>query len=318
MNTFLVRVTAKQREAEDIASFELASTDGSALPPFPAGAHIDVEIRPGLVRQYSLCNYPAETHRYLIAVLRDPNSRGGSAGMHDTIQVGDIIRISEPKNHFALMPAERYVLLAGGIGVTPILCMAERLHAIGAEFTLHYCARSLERAAFTERIKASGFASRVRFYFDADASEPKLDLAEVLGDAGPGSHVYVCGPSGFIDFVADMAKNRGWPVGSVHQEYFGAAPQDSSRDAEFSVRLASTGVSYSIPAGKTIVQVLAEHGIAIQVSCEQGVCGTCITKILDGQPDHRDMYFSEEEQARNDQFTPCCSRSKSATLTLDL
>lgn len=318
MNTFLVQVTAKQREAEDIASFELASTDGRTLPPFPAGAHIDVEIRPGLVRQYSLCNDPAETHRYLIAVLRDPNSRGGSAGMHDTVQVGDIIRISEPKNHFALMPAERYLLLAGGIGVTPILCMAERLHAIGAEFTMHYCARSSERAAFTERIKASGFASRVRFYLDADASAPKFNLTEVFSGARSGSHVYVCGPSGFIDFVAGTARTHGWPAGSVHQEYFGAALLDASSDAEFVVRLASTGISYSVPAGKTIVQVLAKHGITIPVSCEQGVCGTCITRILDGQPDHRDMYFSEEEQARNDQFTPCCSRSKSATLTLDL
>lgn len=318
LNSLNVKVTAKRREAEDIVSFELVSADGSALPPFPAGAHIDVEIRPGLVRQYSLCNDPEETHRYLIAVLRDPVSRGGSAGIHDGVEEGQTIRISAPKNHFPLQPAGGYLLFAGGIGVTPILCMAERLARTGAQFRMHYCSRSPERTAFMERIRTSGFADRVQFHFDSADPAQKLDLNMVLNQAAPGTHVYVCGPSGFIDFVTGTAKASGWPTESVHLEYFGAAPVDTSEDGSFEVRIASSGKTCLVPAGKTVVQALGEHGIDIPMSCEQGVCGTCITRVLDGTPDHRDMYFSDEERARNDQFTPCCSRSLSKQLVLDL
>jgi vanillate O-demethylase ferredoxin subunit len=317
MNSMLVKILAKHREAEDIVSFELASLDGGALPPFSAGAHIDVEIRAGLVRQYSLCNDPKETHRYLIAVLRDPKSRGGSIAMHDDVEVGQIIRISEPKNYFPLKPADSYVLFAGGIGVTPILCMAERLAQTGARFAMHYCARSSVRAAFTDRIRASGFADRVHFHFDSDEQAQKLDLENVL-NTNAGAHMYVCGPGGFIDFVTGTAKARGWPSDAVHQEYFGAAPIDTSDDGAFEVKIASTGRTCFVPADKTVVQSLAEQGIDIPMSCEQGVCGTCVTRVLDGVPDHRDMYFSPEEHARNDQFTPCCSRSKSRLLVLDL
>jgi vanillate O-demethylase ferredoxin subunit len=318
MNTIPVKVVSRRMEAEDIASFELARADGGQLPPFPAGAHIDVEIHPGLVRQYSLCNDPGETHRYLIAVLRDPSSRGGSVAMHDLLKVGSVINISEPKNHFPLVPASRYILFAGGIGVTPILCMAERLMRTGADFTMHYCSRSPERTAFIERIEASGFANRVHFHFDLGAPAQKLDLPSVLAQAGAGTHLYVCGPAGFIDFITGTAATSGWPAEAVHQEYFGAAPQDSSADAPFKVKIASSGNTYLVPVGKTVVQALAEHGVEILVSCEQGVCGTCITRVLQGTPDHRDMYFSEEEQALNDQFTPCCSRAKSPLLVLDL
>jgi vanillate O-demethylase ferredoxin subunit len=318
MNTIPVKVVSRRTKAEGIASFELARTDGGALPPFPAGAHIDVEIRPGLVRQYSLCNDPAETHRYLIAVLRDPNSRGGSVAMHELIEVGSVIGISEPKNHFPLVPAARYLLFAGGIGITPILCMAERLMRTGADFTMHYCARSPGRTAFMERIAASGFADRVHFHFDAGEPGQKLDLPAVLAQAGLDAHLYVCGPAGFIDFVTGTARNSGWPAEAMHQEYFGAAPQETSANTAFEVKVASTGRTYPVPADKTVVQALAEHGVEILVSCEQGVCGTCITRVLDGTPDHRDMYFSEDEQALNDQFTPCCSRAKSPLLVLDL
>jgi vanillate O-demethylase ferredoxin subunit len=318
MNRIAVKVVARRREAEDIVSFELASADGGALPRFAAGAHIDVEIRPGLVRQYSLCNDPEEAHRYLIAVLRDPDSRGGSAAIHDEVEAGQTLRISEPKNHFPLIPASSYLLFAGGIGVTPILCMAERLARSGAGFRMHYCARSPERAAFVERVRGSAFADRVHFHFDAGGAGQKLDLDAVLEQAPAGTHVYVCGPSGFIDFVAGSARARGWPPEAVHQEYFGAAPLDTSGDASFEVRLASSGKTWVVPAGQTVVQALGAHGIDIPVSCEQGVCGTCITRVLDGEPDHRDMYFSDEERARNDQFTPCCSRAKSAMLVLDL
>lgn len=313
-----VRVIATVREAEDIVSLELARTDGTPLAPFSAGSHVDLHIGPNLVRQYSLCNDPTENHRYVIAVLRDPHSRGGSIAVHDTINVGDTLHISEPKNHFPLAQAGAYLLLAGGIGVTPILCMAERLARTGADFSMHYCTRSPERTAFRDRISASAFADRVQFHFDSGGPEQRLDLEAALACVSDDLHLYVCGPSGFINAVTEAAKARGWPGERVHLEYFGAAPQDTSGDQAFDVRIASSGLTLAIPADKSVVSVLAAHGIEIPVSCEQGVCGTCVTRVLEGTPEHRDVYLTDEEHVLNDQFTPCCSRAKSRLLVLDL
>ena len=318
MEHLAVKVLKKTAEAEGIASFELAREDGAPLPAFGAGSHIDVQVPGGLTRQYSLCNDAAEQHRYRIAVLRDPASRGGSVAMHDAVHEGDVIHISEPRNHFPLQHASRSLLFAGGIGVTPLLCMAQRLTAIGADFVLHYCTRSVERTAFRAEIAASAFADRVRFHFDAGPPEQKLNLQDALRTPDPGTRLYVCGPPGFIDHVVNGAKAMGWGADQIHLEYFGAAPQDSSGDTPFEVRIASSGKTYTVPPGRSVVQALMEHGIEILTSCEQGVCGTCITRVLDGEPDHRDLYFTDEEKAKNDQFTPCCSRARSRTLVLDL
>ncbi|MEO6015842.1 MAG: PDR/VanB family oxidoreductase [Polaromonas sp.] len=318
MNSIEVRVVRKTVEAEGIASFELVSVDDKPLPSFSAGSHLDVQIPGGLTRQYSLCNDASEQHRYRIAVLRDAASRGGSTGMHDAVHQGDVIRISEPKNHFPLLQAPRTLLFAGGIGVTPLLSMAQRLAAIGADFTLHYCTRSAERTAFREEIIASAFSERVQFHFDAGPPEQKLDLAAALGAPDAGKQLYVCGPGGFIDHVVSTAKACGWNSEQIHLEYFGAAPQDTSDDSGFEIRVASTGKTFAVGAEQNIIQVLKDNGIEVLTSCEQGVCGTCITRVLQGEPDHRDMYFTDEEKAKNDQFTPCCSRSKSRLLVLDL
>ncbi len=318
METFAVKVLRKVREAEDITSFELARVDGEPLPPFSAGSHIDVQIPGGLTRQYSLCNDSTEQHRYRIAVLRDANSRGGSIGMHELVHEGDVVQISIPKNHFPLHPAQHTLLLAGGIGVTPLLCMAQRLHALGASFTLHYCTRSVERTAFHDEILQAAFKDQVQFHFDAGPAEQKLDLDTLIAKPDPHTGLYVCGPTGFIDHVVSTAKRNGWGNEQIHLEYFGAAPQDTSGDSGFEVKIASTGKTYAIAPDKTIIEALKAHGIDIMTSCEQGVCGTCITRILQGEPDHRDMYFTDEEHAKNDQFTPCCSRAKSKTLVLDL
>ncbi len=318
MDSFDVKVIRKTREAEGITSFELARADGAPLPAFSAGSHVDVQIPGGLTRQYSLCNDAIEQHRYRIAVLRDPVSRGGSIAMHDAVNEGDVIRISAPKNHFPLQHAPRTLLLAGGIGVTPLLCMAQRLAAINADFTLHYCTRSAERTAFRQEISDSAFADQVRFHFDDGPAEQKLDLPAALAGATPEHQLYVCGPAGFIDHVVGAAKASGWRSEQIHLEYFGAAPQDTTGDTGFEVKIASTGKSYTVGATQNIIQVLKDNGIEILTSCEQGVCGTCITRVLEGEPDHRDMYFTDEEKAKNDQFTPCCSRAKSKTLVLDL
>jgi vanillate O-demethylase ferredoxin subunit len=318
MSMFTVQVVKKRSEALDIVSLELVSPAGSPpLPRFSAGAHIDVQIKPGLIRQYSLCNNPDESHRYVIGVLRDPSSRGGSVAMHDEVQEGELLQISEPKNHFPLANARRSLLFAGGIGVTPILCMAERLAHTGAQFEMHYCARSCSRTAFYDRI-AARFASQVHFHFDDGDAAQKLQLAELLGQADPDTHLYVCGPAGFIDHVLNTARARGWAEPNIHFEHFAAKPIDTSDDGSFEVRIASTGRTIRIAADQSVTQALHEHGIEIPVSCEQGVCGTCITRVLAGEPDHRDLLFSDAEKALNDQFTPCCSRARSTLLVLDL
>jgi vanillate monooxygenase ferredoxin subunit len=318
MTQLTVKVLRKVQEAQDIASFELARADGGHLPAFSAGSHIDVHLPGGLVRQYSLCNHEGEQHRYRIAVLRDPSTRGGSAGMHDQVREGDELQISEPRNHFPLVHAPRTLLFAGGIGITPLLCMAQRLAALGAEFTLHYCTRSAAKTAFRDEIAASRFADRVQFHFDDGDAAQKLQLAAALGAADAGTHVYVCGPTGFIDFVVAGARAAGFTPEQIHLEYFGAAPQDTAGDRAFDVKIASTGQVVNVGAQQTVVQALAAAGIEILTSCEQGVCGTCITRVLDGQCDHRDLYFTDEEKARNDQFTPCCSRAAGPMLVLDL
>ncbi|CAN5454947.1 PDR/VanB family oxidoreductase [soil metagenome] len=313
-----VKVLKKRKEAEGIASFELARVDGGKLPAFSAGSHIDVHVPGGLVRQYSLCNGGPGGSTYRIAVLRDAASRGGSAAMHEQLNEGDALTISEPRNHFTLVHAVRTILFAGGIGITPLLSMAQRLAAVGAEFELHYCARSASRTAFMQEIAASPFAGHVHYHFDDGLPGQKLDLAAIIGKYDAQTHLYTCGPTGFIDHVTGAAKAHGWPQAQMHVEYFAAAVQDTSGDRAFEVQIASSGKRVTVGATQSVTQALAENGIEVMTSCEQGVCGTCITRVLEGQCDHRDMYFTDEEKARNDQFTPCCSRAKGALLVLDL
>jgi vanillate O-demethylase ferredoxin subunit len=322
-----VRVLRKQIEAEGICSFELAAADGAVLPAFSAGSHIDVHLpgqQPGgLTRQYSLCNDPTESHRYLIGVLRDPASRGGSKAMHEQVEVGQLLQISAPKNHFPIHhAAQRHLLLAGGIGVTPLLCMAERLARTEADFTLHYCTRSRARTAFLERIQAASFAARVSFHFDDGAPAQRLDLAALLATPAEGLHLYVCGPKGFMDAALGTARARGWPEAQLHYEFFSAGPaaagDGSDTRSGFDVRLASSGRVVHIAPEQSVLHALAAAGIEVPYACEQGVCGTCLTRVLEGVPEHRDLYLTPEEQAAHDQFTPCCSRARTPLLVLDL
>jgi vanillate O-demethylase ferredoxin subunit len=312
-------VARKALETADICTFELVGLDGGPLPAFSAGSHVDVALPNGLTRQYSLCNDPKETHRYLIGVLRDPASRGGSQALHEQVQEGQVLQISAPKNHFGLAhDARRSLLLAGGIGVTPILCMAERLAITGADFEMHYSTRSRERTAFYERIAASAYASQVQFHFDDGDAGQKLDLAALLTAPPSGTHLYVCGPKGFMDAVLGTARAQGWPESRLHYEFFAAEVAPSASDASFEVKLASSGRIITVPKDQTVTQALAAAGVEVQTACEQGVCGTCLTRVLEGVPEHKDMYLTPEEQAANDQFTPCCSRSKTPLLVLDL
>jgi len=313
-----VRIARKTIEAQDICSFELVATDGGELPPFSAGAHIDVHLDGGLVRPYSLCNDPCDTHRYLIAVLREHTSRGGSAAMH-ALREGQEIDISEPRNHFTLVrDAQVHLLLAGGIGITPILAMAEQLVAEGAAFALHYCTRSSDRTAFAQRIRASAFAPKVWLHHDDGPAAQKLDIAALVAAPQPSMHLYVCGPTGFMDAVLSAARSAGWAESTLHREYFTGTATKTDSDGAFDVQLASSGVLVHVAADQSVVAALAAAGVQVPVSCEQGVCGTCVTRVLDGTPEHRDLFLTEAEHARGDCFTPCCSRARSPRLVLDL
>lgn len=314
-----VRVLRKTVEAEGICSLELAAADGSGLPPFAAGSHIDVMLPGGLTRQYSLCNDPSETHRYQIAVLRDAASRGGSMAVHDQVHEGDLLTISAPKNHFALAhEAASHLLLAGGIGVTPLLCMAERLAHTGGRFEMHYCTRSAARTAFRPRIASAAFAAQVHIHHDDGPDAQRLDLPALLAAPEAGRHLYVCGPTGFINAVLSTARAQGWPEAQLHVEFFGAEVAPVAGDPAFEVVLGSSGRVIRVAADRSVARALAEAGVDLPTSCEQGVCGTCLTRVIEGVPDHRDLYLTPEEQAANDQFLPCCSRAHSARLVLDL
>ena len=315
-----VRVAACHDEAIGIRRIELVAADGGTLPRFAAGAHVDVHLPGGPVRPYSLCNDPRETHRYLLGVLREPASCGGSAGMH-ALQPGAALRIGAPRNRFALAAgARRSLLFAGGIGITPILAMAEALAAEGAEFTLHHSVRSTAHAAFADRLHA--FAGRVHWHRDDGPAAQQLDAAAAIGAPEPGTHLYVCGPAGYMAWLLDTARALGWPEDQLHREHFGAAAADPGADAgadtAFELLLASSGAVVPVAAGQRAIDALAAAGVHVPVSCEQGVCGTCLTRVIDGTPEHRDLFLTDEERARNDCFTPCCSRARSPRLVLAL
>lgn len=313
-----VKVSRIKTEAQDIKSFELIPLDAPALPRFTAGSHIDVSLPNGFVRQYSLCSSPEETHRYLIAVLLESGSSGGSTTLHDQVEESAELDISNPRNHFKLREAARKSwLFAGGIGITPILAMAERLHSLGTDFELHYCGRSLERMAFRDYLGNTPYADRVHIHADDQPDEQKLKTAHVLSQPRPDNHLYVCGPSGFMEHIISTAEAQYWQKDRIHREYFKVSTDTSESGEVFRVRLNSSGQEVEIAVGQSVTEALAEVGVDIPVSCEQGVCGTCLTRVLDGEIDHRDMFLSEEEQERGDRFTPCCSRGR-GVVVIDL
>ena len=309
-----VRIEAKTAVAQDVCALTLVAADGGALPAFTAGAHVDVHLPGGLIRQYSLSNDPAETHRYVLGVLREAESRGGSKAVHELVP-GQTLQVGAPKNHFPLAAqARRSLLIAGGIGITPILAMARQLASEGAAFEFHYAASSAERMAFRADIEASDWAEVANFHVGPERLDVKQLLAAQDGDV----HVYVCGPKRLIDAIVDAAQGLGWAAERVHREFFaGAEAPASGQDRAFDIELRS-GRVITVAADQSAAQALIAAGVPLLTSCEQGVCGTCLTRVLAGQPEHRDLYLTPEEQAANDQFLPCCSRARGYRLVLDL
>lgn len=313
-----VRIAEIRDEAEEIKSFRLVADDGRPLPPFTPGAHIDVHMAPGLVRQYSLCNGPADTDHYLIAVKREARSRGGSAAMHAAVNRGDALTISEPRNTFPLAEgARRHLLFAAGIGVTPLLSMARHLDRDGGAYRLHYFTRSERGTAFLPLLDAAPYRERTRFHVGvAPEALPGL-LPGLLRERDAGDHLYVCGPVPFMDLVRATAEGAGWAKDSLHFEYFGAAPE-AGQGEPFEVELARSGLVIAVARGQTLLQALRGAGIEVESSCEQGTCGTCATAVLEGEPDHRDQFLSDDQKDENMIIMPCVSRAKSRRLVLDL
>ena len=315
----LLLVNAITVEAEDVRSFELIDPEGVDLLPFTAGSHVDVTPSGGPVRQYSLCNDPSERHRYLLGVLREAVGRGGSQLMHERVQVGDLLQVSAPRNNFALdESAQKHLLIAGGIGVTPLLAMAYRLHAMGADFAIHYCTRNPGRTAFRSELARFDDGGRVRFHHDGGDPAKGLNVTALLAEIVLGTHVYCCGPAGLM--AAAKAASGHWPAKQIHFEYF-TPPQTSPMEAAesyeaFEVEVASTHAVYPIPAGQSILSVLTTAGMALDSSCEAGICGTCRTRYLAGEPDHRDYVLTDDE--RREYIMICVSRSARGRLVLDL
>ncbi|QID16217.1 oxidoreductase [Nitrogeniibacter mangrovi] len=310
------RITRRTPLATDIVGLTVAAADGRPLPPAEAGAHIDLCLPNGLVRQYSIARQSEAG--YELGILRDPASRGGSACVHETLVEGATLQISPPRNLFPLAAdARRSLLFAGGIGITPIIAMADALHAAGADFELHYATRSRDRAAYLDRLATAPYADRVHCYHDDTPEAGRLDAAALLAHPQPGTHLYVCGPNGFMDHVIDRARAAGWAEADVHSERFAAPAIDTADDGSFAIEIASSGQTIQVAPEQSAIAALHAAGFDVPLSCEQGICGTCLTRVLDGEPDHRDMFLTEAERAANDRFTPCCSRGK-GRLLLDL
>lgn len=290
---------------------------GDGLSAFSAGAHLDLYLPDlDMWRQYSLCSDPAETGFYEIGVLKDPKSRGGSVAVHELAQPGATFAVEGPRNHFPLDEgAETTVLLGGGIGITPMIAMAKRLHTLGRDFRLHYCTRGEDVTAFYDDLKSAPFADRVVFHFDDQDTAQKLDLNRDLPAPATGVHLYVCGPQGFMDWVINTAEGAGHASANVHREYF-SSDVDLTGDT-FEIEARASGVTLTVGPNDTIAKALAAAGIKVEVKCEEGVCGTCVTDVLAGEIDHRDQFLTDEEREDGDQMCVCCSRGR-GKLVLDI
>jgi ferredoxin-NADP reductase len=309
-------------EASGINSYELMNPLDKPLPQATAGSHIDIHLPGPLVRQYSLSNDPADRDRYVFAVLKDDAGRGGSKALHKTVHVQDTIRISLPRNNFRLdETASKYILLAGGIGITPVKAMCHRLAAHNANFVLHYCSKAPEYAAFKNELTQFGPRNAVRFHHGNPAN--RLDIAALLAAYEEGTQLYYCGPPGFMKACATATGH--WPKGSVHFENFKApvpvlppsAPEEGrSGPDEFDVEIPSSGQRIHVSAGQSIVEALSDAGIEIETSCLSGLCGACKVRYLSGKPDHRDFILNDDE--KECYLTTCVSRCRTGPLILDL
>ncbi len=309
-----LRVTRHDKVADGIHLLEFRDIAGKPLPPFTAGAHITIKVPNGPLRKYSLCNDPAEHDRYLVAIKREAQGRGGSIALIDAVKAGDELQVLPPINDFKLpQRATDFIVIAGGIGVTPFMAMIREAQAAGKRFKLYYCSRSPETTAFVDELSAPELKDSVVIHFDNGDPSRSLDLKPILAERKNREHVYCCGPRPLMEAVRTMTDH--WSPTAVHFEAFSDAETHKATDTPFKVKLAKSGDVLDVPVTKTILEVLREHGLEVPSSCETGTCGTCRTKYLSGEADHRDLCLAEHEKA--DTIMICVSRAKGDEMTLD-
>jgi len=308
-----LRIARAEPAADGIQFFELRHADGADLPEFTPGAHVSVRTPNGLIRKYSLCNDPDERDRYCIAVKRETHEGSGSTSLVDGAKAGDMLPVSAPRNDFALAKSPAgYTFIAGGIGITPIMSMIHHLAATGTTpFKLYYCTRSPQATAFREELTAPPFKGKAVIHHDDGDPARCLDLWPIL--ERPKGHVYCCGPRPMMQAVRDMTGH--WSPSAVHFEAFTEPVRNAPNDKPFKVRLAKSGDVVDVPVGATILEALRTHGLDVPSSCESGTCGTCRTRLLAGEADHRDLVLSEHEHA--DTIMVCVSRARSDEITID-
>jgi phthalate 4,5-dioxygenase reductase subunit len=309
-----LRVTRNDMIADGIHLLEFRDAGGKPLPEFSAGAHIAVRAPNGLLRKYSLCNDPAERDRYLVAIKRETNGRGGSTNLIDAVKAGDDLMVTAPVNDFELpQRAQDFLFIAGGIGITPIMAMIREVQRQGKRFRLFYCSRSPETTAFLDELNAPEFKDQVTIHYDQGDPARSLDLKPVLAERKNREHLYCCGPRPLMEAVRHMTDH--WSSAAVHFEAFSDAETHKPTDKPFKVRLARSGDVIDVPTTKTILEALRDHGLEVPSSCETGTCGTCRTKLLAGEADHRDLVLAEHEHT--DTIMICVSRARSDEITID-
>lgn len=306
-------VQSREQVADDVVALTLVHPDGEQLPPWTPGAHVDLLLTDDLLRQYSLCGSPEDRSRWRVAVLREPAGRGGSAHVHDAVPAGARVRVRGPRNHFPLLEAPSYVFVGGGVGITPLLAMVAHAQARGADWSLLYGGRRRSSMAFVDELSAHG--ERLRTW--PEDEKGLLPLVEVLGTPRPGTLVYACGPEGLLQAVEQHCAT--WPSGSLHLERFAPKPlADTGPATTFEVVCERSGQTLQVPPDRSILEVAEQAGIHVLSSCQEGVCGTCETAVVEGVPDHRDSLLSQEERDANDYMMICVSRCAGDRLVLDL
>jgi tetrachlorobenzoquinone reductase len=308
-----VRLTAIRYAAREINLYEFRRPDGAPLPAYAAGAHVDLHLPNGLIRNYSLTVAKPEPGTYTFGIKRDQASRGGSRAIHDDLRVGGIVKISAPRNNFPLDESARHsILIAGGIGITPIWCMVQRLVELKRSWTLHYACRARAEMAFLEALAAM---PQAQLHFDDEHGGAPLDVAAIVAQAPRDAQLYCCGPAPMLRAFEAAAAD--WPSAQVHVEYF-TPKAELARAGGFIVELKRSGREFFIPAGHSILSVLLDEGIDVDYSCELGICGACEQRVLAGEPVHCDSILTEEEQAENKRVMICCAGCKSERLVLDI
>jgi ferredoxin-NADP reductase len=307
-----------REESPDVVSVRLQDPARAALPPWRPGAHLDVKLPSGLIRQYSLCGDPTDRSTYTIAVLKDPHSRGGSVEFHDIVRSAAELPVRGPRNNFELEPAEEYLFLAGGIGITPILPMVRHIALAGDEWALHYGGRTREHMAFANTL--DDFPEDQVHYWPQDECG-LMPIADIVEATPAGTHIYACGPEPMLQAIAEFCAESPTPR-RLRVEKFGAAPaEDTESEATnttFEVELCRSGIRREVPPNRTVLEVVREALPNVAFSCQQGYCGTCETRVLGGRPDHRDTYLDDDERQSNETMMICVSRTDDPLLRLDL